>query len=320
MLASDSIIGRKPGAKKQLRDYSSIADNVLSGASDADGGGSDGIAAYLDEPTPEYIEARRRKLKQLHEAGLRYPPCYDDIEFSDSESEEKPVLHPDIKPQRPKKDIKLRASGAVIPAPIAQWLRDYQVDGVRFLHENFVRQTGAILGDDMGLGKTIQVIGFLTAAFGKTATKRDEKCMRKIRRAGDDRWYPRILIVCPGGLMSNWQDELAKWGWWHADRYHGHPKDKIGVLNAIRGGRSEIMITTYTTYRNSQNEINTIDWDCVIADECHQIKSKDAEITKAMNRINALCRIGLTGTAIQNKYEELWNLLNWARPDRKSVV
>jgi len=33
-----------------------------------------------------------------------------------------------------------------------------------------------------------------------------------------------------------------------------------------------------------------------------------------MNEINALCRIGLTGTAIQNKYEELWTLLNWCRP------
>ncbi|MCF3243882.1 SNF2-related protein, partial [Escherichia coli] len=88
-------------------------------------------------------------------------------------------------------------SGGVIPAPIAQWLRDYQVEGVQFLHERFVKQTGAILGDDMGLGKTIQVIAFLTAAFGKRATNHDAKCMRKIRRFGDDRWYPRILIVCP---------------------------------------------------------------------------------------------------------------------------
>jgi hypothetical protein len=65
---------------------------------------------YLDEPTPEYIETRKKKLKRLHEAGLRYPPCYDDIEFSDNEDEEeeKPVLHPDIKTQREKRDIKLR--------------------------------------------------------------------------------------------------------------------------------------------------------------------------------------------------------------------
>ncbi len=37
---------------------------------------------------------------------------------------------------------------------------------------------------------------------------------------------------------------------------------------------------------------------------------------KAMNQVNALCRIGLTGTAIQNKYEELWTLLNWTNPGR----
>lgn len=167
----------------------------------------------------------------------------------------------------------------------------------------------------MGLGKTIQVIAFLTAAFGKTGTNNDAKCMRKIRRMPDGRWYPCVLIVCPGTLMQNWEDELSKWGWWEVYRYHGTSlADRKGVLSAAAKGMLEIMITTYTTYRNHESEINTIDWDCVIADECHQIKSKNAEITKAMNRINALCRIGLTGTAIQNKYEELWNLLNWARP------
>lgn len=307
--ASTAIIGRKPQAQTKIASKANVSFSAGSGTEkDTD------KETFLDEPTPEYIESRRRKLKKLHEAGLRYPPCYDDIDFSDSDSEQKPVLHKDIKPQREKKDIKLRDTGAIIPGPIAQWLRDYQIVGVQFLHERFVRQTGAILGDDMGLGKTIQVIGFLTAAFGKTATKCDAKRMRKIRRQDDNRWYPRILIVCPGGLMQNWQDELQTWGWWYADKFHGNPKDKQGVLNAIKGGRSEIMITTYSTYRNSESEINTINWDCVIADECHQIKSKSAEITKAMNRVNALCRIGLTGTAIQNKYEELWTLLNWARP------
>lgn len=33
-----------------------------------------------------------------------------------------------------------------------------------------------------------------------------------------------------------------------------------------------------------------------------------------MAEINALCRIGLTGTVIQNKYEELWTLLDWTNP------
>ena len=53
-------------------------------------------------------------------------------------------------------------SAGVIPAPIAQYLRDYQVAGVKFLHRLFVYQRGGILGDDMGLGKTVQVAAFLT--------------------------------------------------------------------------------------------------------------------------------------------------------------
>ncbi|KAF9732716.1 hypothetical protein PMIN06_002832 [Paraphaeosphaeria minitans] len=301
-----SIVGRKPLPKKADRD------TLFS--TDMTGEDADGLDTFLDEPIPEYLEARKGKLKELHEAGLRYPPSYEDIDFLEPKQDEKPAMDKAVKTQRAKKDIVLRASGATIPAPIAQWLRDYQVEGVQFLHERFVKQTGAILGDDMGLGKTIQVIAFLTAAFGKTATNHDAKRMRKIRRSGDDRWYPRIMIICPGTLMRNWEDELEKWGWWEVYRFHGNPADRKGVLNAARKGMLEIMITTYDTYRNNESDINIIDWDCVIADECHQIKNKNAEISKAMNKINALCRIGLTGTAIQNKYEELWNLLNWARP------
>lgn len=307
--AASKIVGRKPAAKsKHGSAPTGFSTDTVAEDPDPD-------ATFLDDPIPDYFLSRQKNLKKLHEAGLRYPPVYRDIDFSDSDSEDKPKLSKAIKPQRPKKDIKLYESNGVIPAPIAQWLRDYQVEGVQFLHERFVKQTGAILGDDMGLGKTIQVIAFLTAAFGKTATKGDAKRMRKVRRHGKKRWYPRILIVCPGTLMQNWEDELAKWGWWEIYRYHGsNAADRKGVLGAAAKGMLEIMITTYTTYRNHESEINTIDWDCVVADECHQIKSKNSEVTKAMNKINALCRIGLTGTAIQNKYEELWNLLNWARP------
>lgn len=306
--AASSIIGRKPTAKQNQK-------NALTVFS-TDSVGEDGNSrdTFLDDPIPDYITARQKTLKKLHEAGLRYPPDYDGIDLTVSVKEEKPNLPKVIKPQREKKEIRLRDSGGIIPGPIAQWLRDYQVEGVQFLHERFVKQTGAILGDDMGLGKTIQVIGFLTAAFGKNGTQSDSKCMRQIRRYGEGRWYPRILIVCPGTLMQNWEDELAKWGWWEANRYYGNAADRKGVLAAAAAGRLEIMITTYTTYRGHESEINTIDWDCVVADECHQIKNKNSEITKAMNKINALCRIGLTGTAIQNKYEELWCLLNWARP------
>lgn len=279
----------------------------------------DSIEAYI----PKYVHRRRNDFElnrtKLETAGLKLPPSYDDIHFSDDERLEIVRERPDfqnrkIRPPAQYKDIILPYSLGLIPAPIAQWLRDYQVKGVEFLHELFVYQKGGILGDDMGLGKTIQVIAFLTVAFGKTGDERDVKRMRKMRRSPRVPWYPRALVICPGGLMENWKAELDQWGYWHVDIFHGDSKE--AAIETARTGRTEIMITTYATYRLNKDRINMIEWDCVIADECQIIKERSSEITQAMNEINALCRIGLTGTAIQNKYEELWTLLNWTNPGR----
>ncbi|KAH8820885.1 DNA excision repair protein-like protein [Xylogone sp. PMI_703] len=284
--------------------------------------GHDSDYEMMEEALPEYLVSRKKEFDRnyeiLHEAGLSLPPQYDDIEFSDDEHladlEERPNFSETVELSRPYKDIELPISAGVIPASIAQYLRDYQVDGVAFLHELFVYQKGGILGDDMGLGKTVQVAAFLTVAFGKTGDERDAKRMRKMRRAAKDLWYPQVLIVCPGSLIQNWMNELNRWGWWHVDKFHGDTKDE--VFEAAKAGRLEIVITTYHTYRDHRSRLNLIAWDCVIADECHMMKERSSETTKSMNEVNALCRIGLTGTAIQNKYEELWTLLNWTNPGR----
>ena len=274
----------------------------------------------MEYTLPDYLQSRRarfdKRAEVLKQGGLKLPPKYDKIDFSDDERlehlKEKPDF-PNAKPSAPYKDIQLPYSLGLIPAPIAQWLRDYQVQGVSFLHKLFVYQTGGILGDDMGLGKTVQVIAFLTAAFGKTGDERDAKRMRKMRRADSD-WYPRVLVVCPGTLIENWKAEFQRWGWWHVDVYHADTKE--AAIQAAVTGRLEIMITTYTTYRLNKSAINMVEWDCVVADECHQIKGRDSETTQAMNEVNALCRLGLTGTAIQNSYDELWTLLNWTNPGK----
>ncbi|KAJ6092700.1 DNA excision repair protein ERCC-6-like 2 [Penicillium sp. IBT 16267x] len=273
----------------------------------------------MEYTLPGYVKQRRlqfdRRQEHPEEYGLKLPPSYEDVDFSDDERlehlQEKPSF-PGRTPVREYKDITLPYSLGLIPAPIAQWLRQYQVEGVAFMHEKFIYQKGGILGDDMGLGKTIQVIAFLTAAYGKTGDERDGKRMRKMRRSASKPWYPRTLIVCPGTLISNWVAELNRWGWWQIEVYHGASKDI--PLESVKSGLAEIMITTYTTYVNNKGLVNLIEWDCVIADECHKIKERKSETTIAMNEINALCRIGLTGTAIQNRYEELWTLLNWTNP------
>jgi len=54
--------------------------------------------------------------------------------------------------------------------------------------------------------ETVQVIAFLTAAFGKKGNSTDKKRMRLARDRNLP--YPRILIICPGSVMSNWEREL----------------------------------------------------------------------------------------------------------------
>ncbi|KAK5020634.1 DNA excision repair protein [Cryomyces antarcticus] len=320
--AGSSMVGKKSHRATRLRDEGKPTlkkyDSSKTDSEDDD---------LVEDTLPDYLKTRYKKwvenTTKMGEAGLRVPPTYDHVDFSDDENlqhlREKPDF-PHTKPSAPYKDVVMPYSGGIIPAPIAQWLREYQVKGAEFLHDLFVWQRGGILGDDMGLGKTIQVIAFLTAAFGKTGDERDAKRMRRIRRSSDQHWYPRALIVCPGGLMENWKAELKRWGWWQIDVYHGAPPSKEAALQAASKGRLEIMITTYATYKQNRSAINMVDWDVVIADECHAIKERHSEITKAMNEVNALCRIGLTGTAIQNKYEELWTLLNWTNPGRFGPV
>ncbi|PNS20822.1 DNA repair protein rhp26 [Sphaceloma murrayae] len=309
---SSSIVGRKstaliPEKKKHRERYDSSSDG-------------DGEDDAIEKAQPAFLKERKAKFERnrerLGQEGLKLPPLFDaDFDYdgkADGERQVKPILH-GLESVAEDKDVQLRYSAGIVPKSIAKWLREYQVQGAEFMHELFVFQKGGILGDDMGLGKTIQVIAFLTAAFGKTGDERDGRRMRKVRRRGG-MWYPKVLVVCPGGLMENWKAELRRWGWWEVGVYHG--SGRTGVLEAAKMGMLEIVITTYTTYRNDQEDLNLVDWDACIADECHVIKERKAEITKAMDKVNALCRIGLTGTAIQNKYEEMWTILNWTNPGR----
>ncbi|PYH92470.1 hypothetical protein BO71DRAFT_357335 [Aspergillus ellipticus CBS 707.79] len=313
---ADSFVGRRPKREEKATPRRPLREYGIEVSSEDE---------LMEYTLPDYLQKRRaqfeRRTDHLRQSGLKLPPNYGDVEFSDDERleslKEKPAFDK-MTPCNQYKDITLPYSLGLIPAPIAQWLRQYQVDGAAFLHELFIYQNGGILGDDMGLGKTVQVIAFLTAAYGKTGDERDAKRMRKMRRSGQDQWYPRTLIVCPGTLLANWMAELSRWGWWHFDTYHGGSKEL--ALQAARSGRLEILITTYSTYLHNKDALNMVDWDCVIADECHIIKERKSETTKAMNQINALCRIGLTGTAIQNKYEELWTLLNWTNPGKLGPV
>lgn len=184
------------------------------------------------------------------------------------------------------------------------------------MYDLYTSGTGGILGDDMGLGKTVQVIAFLNAIFGKNGTYDDWKRMREMRSTSEE--YPVAMILCPGTLIDNWMSELNVWSWTHIAKYHGVGKDE--ALQSIARGRSEVLITTYTTYKSNAEALNQVKWNVVIADECHLIKEPKSRVTLVANQVNSKVRIGLTGTAIQNNYDELYTLLNWTNPGKYGTL
>ena len=190
-------------------------------------------------------------------------------------------------------------------------LRPYQRDGVRFLWDRVGRGAGGILCDDMGLGKTVQVVALLSALYHKTGDTAADRRQIVEMKLGERR-VEAALVVCPGSVLCNWEAELERWGQFCSLRYHKQARD--ATLAQARAGRVEVVLTTYDTVREHGEALGTVTWRLVVADECHKIKEAASGVTRAMKALAVGARVGLTGTALQNKYEELWCLLDWANP------
>ncbi|KDQ17914.1 hypothetical protein BOTBODRAFT_185328 [Botryobasidium botryosum FD-172 SS1] len=215
-----------------------------------------------------------------------------------------------------------------VPASINTFLRAYQREGVQFFYDRWKEGRGGILGDDMGLGKTIQVISFLSAIMRKTATRADEgrraAHVLSLQEEGasnrdlppPNSTWPTCLIIAPKTVVGNWERELQTWGYFEVGVYNGARDARQRVLTNFRLGRLDIVLSSFTTVRNDIELLNDLPWSCIFVDEVHVLKNAASKITVAFNRFQCKVRFGLTGTALQNGYKEMWPLLDWSNPGR----
>ena len=189
-----------------------------------------------------------------------------------------------------KKFDKVKSKNYEVPKDLNATLRDYQVSGFEFFKTLSDYQFGGILADEMGLGKTIQTIAFLLS-------NKDKK----------------IIVITPTALIYNWKNELEKFA----------PTLKVGLLHAAKSEREKILdnidnydviLTTYTTYKNDIDKYKNINFDYCIIDEAQNIKNPDAIITKAIKNVNAKVKFALTGTPIENNLMELWSIFDFIMP------
>uniref|UniRef100_A0A2P2LS34 Switch 2 n=1 Tax=Rhizophora mucronata TaxID=61149 RepID=A0A2P2LS34_RHIMU len=156
-----------------------------------------------------------------------------------------------------------------------------------------------------GLGKTIQTIAFLAAIFGKDRESADP-VKEKAGKKGP------VLIICPTSVIQNWEIEFSRWATFTVSLYHGANRDLI--LEKLEAGGAEIIITSFDTFRIHSSILSEIKWEIMIVDEAHRLKNEKSKLYGACSEISTQKRIGLTGTIMQNKMMELFNLFDWVAP------
>ena len=171
--------------------------------------------------------------------------------------------------------------------PLRASLRRYQDFGARYL----IVQRRTLLGDDMGLGKTVQVLA----------------AMCHLHANGRRHFF----VVAPNSVLVNWQREVTKHTELSSYLAHGAEREQV-IKQWVRHGG--VAITSYSTLPKLLPYLTAIDF--LAVDEAHYAKNPEAKRTMAIEQIAKRSTYVslMTGTALENKVEELHNLLNIASP------
>ncbi|MCE9519500.1 MAG: SNF2 helicase associated domain-containing protein [Verrucomicrobia bacterium] len=178
---------------------------------------------------------------------------------------------------------------------LAGKLRDYQLEGVRWLIASAEAGRGALLADDMGLGKTVQVIALLRwLATCEQPPNREQHAPRS------------ALVVCPTSLISNWSDEIERFASkLHVNIMHGSDR----VIHKLITNKFNVILTSYALMSRDLDKHNKSYYQAVILDEASHIRNPDTAAAKAVCSLNSPVRVALTGTPVENSVQDLWSLM-----------
>ncbi|GMP88120.1 hypothetical protein CsSME_00040216 [Camellia sinensis var. sinensis] len=180
-------------------------------------------------------------------------------------------------------------------------LREYQMNGLRWLLSLYNNHLNGILADEMGLGKTVQVIALICYLM---ETKNDRG---------------PFLVVVPSSVLPGWESELNFWApSVNKIIYSGPPEERRRLFKErIVQQKFNVLLTTYEYLMNKHDrpKLSKLHWHYIIIDEGHRIKNASCKLNADLKHYISSHRLLLTGTPLQNNLEELWALLNFLLPN-----
>lgn len=167
-------------------------------------------------------------------------------------------------------------------------LRRYQEWGVKYI----LHQKRVLLGDEMGLGKTVQAIAVMVSMSNNGANY--------------------FLVIAPASVLSNWCKEIKKFCSLDVFKIHGDQKEEEFKKWKEKGG---IAVTTFETTAFIMLSLD-LKIDLLIVDEAHYIKNPKAQRSANVAAISANSDsiLFMTGTAMENKVDEMINLISLLDP------
>lgn len=183
-----------------------------------------------------------------------------------------------------------------LPEKLQCTLRDYQVKGYEWLGFLYHHKFGACLADEMGLGKTVQTITFLA---GLEEGKISNLIFKEKR--------PH-LIIAPASVICNWEQEIQKFYPSFSTSLY------IGPGRKIDWDMIDIVLTTYDTARIDCEKLIKVPFHVIIFDEAQAIKNQQSKRAHSVFQLQALFKVCLTGTPLENNAKELCSIINLALP------
>jgi SNF2 family DNA or RNA helicase len=149
----------------------------------------------------------------------------------------------------------------------------------------------AILADEVGLGKTIEA-GLV---------------MSELRLRG---LAARVLVLCPVGLVEQWQEEL--------DRKFALPSTTTTTVTSdgAAPGEPPILLAALSSARRTplRDTLAGVHWDLVVVDEAHRVKNPATASARLVRDLRARHLLLLTATPVENRLSDLFNLTNLVAP------